>query len=430
MFKNLFKSLIISILKDLPQSVLSMITREQKYYKYLIISTLNKISKLNKCRKEFFCEVLILFLSVKGRINFLQLGRVGSFGEQRYRQQFEKPFAFLDFNKELVLNHGSGHYVIAFDPSYISKSGKKTPGVGMYWSGCAGQSKWGLEIGGIAAIDIYNHTAFHLEAVQTLNNENPGTENLTQWYARLITDRIEFLLSISKYLVADAWFSKKPFVDQVLAAGMHFVSRLRDDADLRYLCVVAPTGKRGRPKKYDGKIDIKNIDTKYFSLVSQTDDTTIYSAIVYSKSLKRNILLVHATYKTSNGKKNTKLYFTTDLSLSPILVLEYYKSRFQIEFLYRDGKQFTGLCDCQSRSENKLHFHFNMALTSINIAKIEDWLSLPKETRNQFSMSDIKTMNHNRLLLNRFFDVFGLNAYSAKNQERFKELLYFGTIAA
>ncbi|SHJ72884.1 hypothetical protein SAMN05444280_12769, partial [Tangfeifania diversioriginum] len=41
-------------------------------------------------------------------------------------------------------------------------------GVGWYWSGCAGQSKWGLEIGGLAAIDLDNHTTFRLEAVQTL----------------------------------------------------------------------------------------------------------------------------------------------------------------------------------------------------------------------------------------------------------------------
>ena len=43
----------------------------------------------------------------------------------RYRQQFEKQFDFLTFNKELVLSSGSGRYAIAFDPSYISKAGKK-----------------------------------------------------------------------------------------------------------------------------------------------------------------------------------------------------------------------------------------------------------------------------------------------------------------
>jgi hypothetical protein len=34
----------------------------------------------------------------------------------------------------------------------------------------AGKAKWGLEISGITAIDIENHTGFHLEAVQTPNN--------------------------------------------------------------------------------------------------------------------------------------------------------------------------------------------------------------------------------------------------------------------
>jgi len=129
-----------------------MITRGYFNYKSLIIRTLDKISVFKKCRKDFFCEVIILLLSIKGRVNFLQLGRFGNFEEKRYRHQFEKPFPFLDFNKELALSHGGKRFVIAFDPSYINKSGKKTPGLDWYWSGCAGQVKWGLEIGGLAAI--------------------------------------------------------------------------------------------------------------------------------------------------------------------------------------------------------------------------------------------------------------------------------------
>ncbi|MGQ1788161.1 hypothetical protein, partial [Saccharicrinis sp. GN24d3] len=69
------------------------------------------MSNINKRRKDFVTETLILFLCIKGRINFLQLGRYGKHKEQRYRQQFEKPFDFLTFNKELVLSHGSGRYV-------------------------------------------------------------------------------------------------------------------------------------------------------------------------------------------------------------------------------------------------------------------------------------------------------------------------------
>ncbi|MBK3518269.1 transposase [Carboxylicivirga marina] len=60
-------------------------------------------------------------------------------------------------------------------------------------------------------------------------------------------------------------------------------------------------------------------------------------------------------------------------------ILKYYQSRFQIEFLYGDGKQHVGLNDCQARGENKLNFHFNASLTAINLAKISHWLSVPKE---------------------------------------------------
>jgi hypothetical protein len=388
---------------------------------------LDKLSNINQWRKDFIIETFILFLSIRGRINFLQLARYGKHEEQRYRQQFEKPFDFLTFNKELTLSHGSGRYAIAFDPSYINKSGKKTPGVGWYWSGCANQAKWGLEIGGLAAIDIDNHTAFHLEAVQTLNTDE---KSLTDWYAGIISARKDTLTPISKYMVADAWFSKKSFVDQIVFMDMHLVSRLRDDADLRYINREEPTGKKGRPRKYSGKIILNDIDKDYFTFISQDEESTVYSAEVYSKALKRTIKLVHVTYHNTKGKETCKLYFSTDVTMSASDVLLYYRSRFQIEFLYRDGKQYTGLNDSLARSENKLHFQFNASLTAINIAKVVHWLSLPKEERKAFSMSDIKTMNHNTILLERFIDVFGICPYSIKNQNYFKELIFYGTMAA
>lgn len=81
-----------------------MITREHKTYNHLIISMLDKLSNINQWRKDFIIETFVLFLSIRGRINFLQLARYGKQKEQRYRQQFEKQFDFLTFNKELVFN--------------------------------------------------------------------------------------------------------------------------------------------------------------------------------------------------------------------------------------------------------------------------------------------------------------------------------------
>ncbi len=112
-------------------------------------------------------------------MNFTQFGRFGKFGEQRYRKQFEKQFNFLDFNKNITISHGSGKFAIAFDPSYISKSGNATYGKDKFWSGVHGTAKFGLEIGGIAAIDIDNKTAFHLEAIQTPNYEELDNKTMT-----------------------------------------------------------------------------------------------------------------------------------------------------------------------------------------------------------------------------------------------------------
>jgi hypothetical protein len=66
----------------------------------------------------------MLFLNIKGRVNLYPIEKYEQFSEQRYRQQFGKPFNFMTFNKELI-SLGSGRFVIAFDLSYINKSGKK-----------------------------------------------------------------------------------------------------------------------------------------------------------------------------------------------------------------------------------------------------------------------------------------------------------------
>ncbi len=106
---------------------------------------------------------------------------------------------------------------------------------------------------------------------------------LTAWYANVIRERRETLCAISKYLVADAWISKKPFTDQITEINMQLVSRLRDVTDLKCLHLGPATGGKGRPKKYAGKIDIANIDTDYFvvsittaNLVRLAAATSIY----------------------------------------------------------------------------------------------------------------------------------------------------------
>jgi hypothetical protein len=77
-----------------------------------------------KIPKSFFL-ILMYFLSIKGRINFLLLERFSGFCEQRYRSFFEQSFDFFAFNKTLITTNLKGKVALAFDPSYISKLAKK-----------------------------------------------------------------------------------------------------------------------------------------------------------------------------------------------------------------------------------------------------------------------------------------------------------------
>jgi len=193
-----------------------MIIAELTSYKSHLKKALNKMKNLKKSQHIFLIETFGLFLGILWRVNFLQLSRYGKCCEQQYRNQFEKSFDFMELNRILIVDNCSKNLTIAFDPSYINKSGKFTPGTGWFWSGVAGSSKWGLELGGLAVIDIDNNSAFHLEAVQTIKKEG---ESLLKNYANTIINRKEPLSKLSKHLVVDAYFSKEPFVSSICESG-------------------------------------------------------------------------------------------------------------------------------------------------------------------------------------------------------------------
>lgn len=72
------------------------------------------------------------------------MAKLGKSCESRFCQNFKKSFDWLSFNKSF-LEPTKGHRIaIAIDPCFISKSGKKTPGMDWFWSGCAAAMKRGL----------------------------------------------------------------------------------------------------------------------------------------------------------------------------------------------------------------------------------------------------------------------------------------------
>lgn len=412
-----------------------MITRDAFIKGKSLISTiLRKTDRLNVKRQKFILHILMLFLSHRGRINFLQMGRQGGMNEKNYRYHFENKFDWLSFNTEFVHQNCGTELIIGFDPSYITKSGKCSYGLGYFYSGCASQYKQGLEIGSFAAVDIKQNTAYHLIAVQTPSAKRDRIDEqitLTDYYGALFLEKSTQLEKVSKTLVCDAYFSKCKFVDIVCEqTNFEFISRLRDDANLRYIYYGKQREGKGRPKQYAGKIDVKNIDKRRMKLIQKDDNIVIYSAIVNSVGLKRNIKLCYVIFTLSNGKKVTKLFYSTNLDRCAKKILAYYQARYQMEFIFRDAKQYAGLEQGQGRSKNKIDFHCNASLTSISIGKgiVRDGIEKGKPI--PLSIQDVKTELQNRNMLFRIFSIYGISHSLIKINKNYKDVLNLGKIAA
>src|SRR5690606_35601764 len=199
--------------------------------------------------------------------------------------EFEQDFDFAEFNTRLIQQYGSGKYVLAFDPSFINKSGKHTPHMGMFWSGCEQRSKRGLEIGVLAAVDLEHETAFSLRIQQSMSSKELKERKTTSVhkYAEQILECGEAIKELGiSYLTADAFFAKRNFISAIReGSGLHIITKARNDANFMYPYngPQRVVGKRGRDKKYDGKVDVKKLDRRRVKKVHEDHDRRISSSV-------------------------------------------------------------------------------------------------------------------------------------------------------
>ena len=398
-----------------------------------------------KLRKNFvnvFIEIMFLYVSVK-KINFTQFGKYGTYCEQTYRNNYERSVDWAAYNMALIrkgFSKPGDVLAVGVDQSHITKAGKRTWGVGRYWSGCDQAVKPGLEITGIGIINATTRDCMAFRAVQTPGarwlREHPGEDgkpmNLHRWYVRTIEQNKERLLGITKNLVADALYSTELIVTAIVLMGFSMTSRLRKDTVLRYLYTGQRTGKRGAPKKYDGKLDPMAPDLSRMERVDElcgVDEGEFYTLLANVKCLKRNVRLVIWYPKGLEGVNENgggyKLFFTTDTEMSAKDCIDIYRSRFQLEFLFRDGNQFTGLEDCQARSKEKLDFAFNASLAAINTAK-----TAIRDMGEDLSIGEYTALMHSTLIYQRIMCVSGFRPDPAINQRVMEELLMLARNAA
>ena len=380
-------------------------------------------------RRRILQTIFPLLLTLPLRANFKQMARWSGRNEGTIHNWFEANLELASFQRSLIDKFGSGSYCVFFDPTYLPKSGKRSPGLGRFWSGQAGAVKRGMEIGAFAVGDLGNHTAFHLSATLTPSAAELKEQDRTlmEHYVSLVKERKADILHFGGFLVADGYFGISTFVNPVTALGLEVISCLKSNMALYYLPSAVASDKkgRGRPRVKGDKIRWDNLDEERLPLVLEDAEKKVRTGKVWVKCLKRIVTLVSVEYLKEDGSLlSHKLYFCTDTEKDWSWILQRYALRFHIEFIFRDAKQFAGLTHCQSTNKTKLENHFNLALGAVSVAKVAHWLPLEKNQRGPFSMAELKNYYHNLALLERFSIALNLNPTEIKNNPKIKELLF------
>ena len=151
---------------------------------------------------------------------------------------------------------------------------------------------------------------------------------------------------------------------------------------------------------------------------------------MWHKTLKRRLRLVVLLNRKDPAKPRFIVLGSTDPELNGHKLLDLYAARFQIEFLFRDSKQFTGLLDCQARAAAAFDFHCNAALATLNVARAEDLGIQEGQEPPVCSMASWKQCQCNERLLDVFMEHFALDPTWVKNHSCYEELRTYGAIAA
>jgi hypothetical protein len=393
----------------------------------LLATSIKAINGLSKPCSKFVSNLYILWLSLQGRCNFTTLASYGGYSEKSYRLHFENnQFDFTSFNSLLVDRCFGPERIAAFDPSFLKKSGKSTFGLDYFYNGSAQRTEKGIEIGCLAIIDVEVGTALPLSIKQTPKHKEHG--GLIEHYSGFIESNSSIIKSCGISCIAvDGFFAKKKFIDKMVDIEFVVITKLRLDANLKYCFKGKQKQGRGRKRVYAEKIDCKNIDTRRIKKIHTDELNTYYSDIVYAVSLKR---LVRMVYIQDNSTGKYTILISSDKEMDAMKIAQYYRLRFQIEFLFRDAKGFGGLQDCEARSEAKINFHHNMAFSSVALAKAAS-LRLCKEKNDfSFSIRNIKTHLNNKLMADLIFSNLGLDMSCKKIIKLYKKCLNFGARAA
>ena len=403
----------------------------------IVNDILKQMPGLSQPQRKFLATLFVTILVLRGRVNFRNLSRYCDYSERTIARQFRAPFDWPDLPQHVLMTalDPRAELVSAHDASFIPKSGKQTFGLGHFFNGCASRAERGLEISTLAVVDVTRRCAFTLAVAQTPPGEEATKtaqeETRVDFYKQQLHAHRHRLPPSIKYHCVDGYYAKKKYIDEVVSLDLHAITKLRSDADCLFLYTGPHPKRRGARRKYDGKVNFQDL-SRFEDLGPRADEPHLhlYTAVVWHKTLKRRLRLVVLLNRKDPAKPRFIVLGSTDPTLNGHKLIDLYAARFQIEFLFRDSKQFTGLLDCQARAASALDFHFNASLATLNLVRAEDLVMPQGQEPHVFSMASWKQCHFNERLLDVFMEKFALDPTWVKNHACYDELRTYGAIAA
>jgi putative transposase len=329
-------------------------------------------------------------------------------------------------------------YLAVGDESVVTKAGKETYGINRFFSSIFGKPVRGLAFFTLSLVSINERKSYPLLVEQVVRSEEEAEaappkpavkrskstkskqtsgkvgrpkgskakdKRVIEWTPELrrlermgksLLERITPLCLI-RHLVLDGHFGNNN-VTQVVrqSLGLHLISKLRIDSAL-YLRYDAPQQGRGAPKRYGAKLDYDQLPTKYrvHSSTEKQIQTEIYQATMLHKTFADPLKVV-VMVKTNlvTQKKAHVVLFSSDLTLAYEKLIDYYRLRFQIEFNFRDAKQFWGFEDFMNVNKTPVTNAVGLAFLMVNLSHI--LLARYRTTFPAFSVLDLKALFRTR----------------------------------
>jgi hypothetical protein len=395
----------------------------------LLESVLRHLKDIKKPQRTFVSQVRRVLLLLPGHATFRNLSRYSAYHERTLARWYGRDLDFVALNKAAItaVVPPEHEQALVMDASFVPKSGKHTYGLDRFWNGSHSRAEKGLEISTLAWLDLTDHCAYSLSVEQTppsATTSAPEATRMDVYFDQLRRVVKAHDLRFLRYVVTDGAYSKQKFVTGVRSLGLHQIGKLRADANLRYLSQGPKRPGPGRQKIYDGKVTWSDL-ARFERLETEDKHIVLYHQVLNHVQVQCNLQVVVVVHTQRN---RYAVLFSTDVDLHALRLYRYYKARFQIEFLFRDAKQFAGLSDCQARSQAKLDFHFNASLSAVTFAKLE--ARQQHGNRDQaFSMASLKRRAFNQHLIERICEHLADGQSLEKSSPDYEALCNYGVIA-